>query len=283
MEETEELTTWERLENIPVWIYFILIIFVMSYISVTPLGLPVPITSLTKDTYNAVENLEEGDVILINAGYATGTLAVHEPGFIAVMKHAMTQESKIVVFSTSVAGPMLFERALKKINPQEFGYEYGKDYVHLGYVAGGEPSYAAIMSDITGVFSEDYQGTPVSSLPILQELEAPTHEKVDLIVVYTAGGDVIEGWIRQAPVRYNTPLITQVLSMMVPTIVPYHPVNVVGIMNGGLGAAEYEVISGFPGEGVKLTDMLTSAQLVVLVFVVLGNIGYLMKQSERRR
>jgi hypothetical protein len=27
--------------------------------------------------------------------------------------------------------------------------------------------------------------------------------------------------------------------MMVPTILPYYPINVDGIMNGGVGAAEY--------------------------------------------
>lgn len=274
---TEETSLGERLENIPVWFYFILIILGMSVIAVTPLGLPIPVTEQTRASYQVIENLEEGDNLLINAGYSAGVLALMEPGFVVVFKHAMQRGVNIIVFSTAVAGPMLFERALEKINPEAQGYEYGKDYVHLGYVAGGEPSYAAIMSNINEVFSEDYEGTPISELPIMQEVSAPTHEKTDAIVVFTAGGDVIEGWIRQGPLRYGMPLITEVNAMMVPTIMPYYPVNLNGIINGGIGAAEYESLAGFPGEAIKLSDMLTVAGLIILIFVVLGNIGFYMR------
>ena len=67
--------------------------------------------------------------------------------------------------------------------------------------------------------------------------------------------------------------------MMVPTILPYYPINVDGIMNGGVGAAEYEVLSGYAGEAVKLSDMMTMGGLVVLVFLILGNIGYFMTKG----
>jgi hypothetical protein len=93
----------------------------------------------------------------------------------------------------------------------------------------------------------------------------------------TAGGDVVEGWIRQSALRYDMPFITQVNEMMVPTILPYYPINCDGIMNGGVGAAEYEAYGGYPGEAIKLSDMMTMGGLVVLIFLVLGNIGWFMK------
>ena len=281
MQRAEEKSLWARLEELPVSVYFILIILAMSYITLRPLGLPIPVTELTRDTYEQVDMLKEGDIMLIEQGYGAGTMAFHEPGLVVVMKHAISKGVKIVLVSGSSEAPLLFERALKKVKPEQFGYVYGKDYVHLGYYSGGEPAYAAILSDITSVFTADYQGTPIDQLDLMKELTAPTWQKISLIYVQTAGGEVIEGWIRQAAVRYDIPLITQVNSMMVPTVLPYWPVNCEGIMNGGIGAAEYESLSGYPGDAIKLSDMMTMGGMVVLVFLVLGNIGWFGKRMKK--
>jgi len=115
----------------------------------------------------------------------------------------------------------------------------------------------------------------------MAELDAPTHDKIDLVYIMTAGGDVVEGWIGQSALRYDHTFITQVNEMMVPTILPYYPINCDGIMNGGVGAAEYEVMSGYAGEAVKLSDMMTMGGLVVLVFLILGNIGFYMTRGGR--
>ncbi len=272
----------EKLENIPLGIFFLLIVAAMAYITLYPLGLPIPVTKMTRDTYAQVQQLSEGDILLIDQGYASGTLAVHEPGFIVVFKHAMRKGIKIVIVSSTQEGPLIVERALTKIDPEARGYEYGVDWIHLGYFSGGEPAYAAITADITSVFLVDYRNNPVDQYPIWSELSPPTQEKIDLIYVQSAGGDVCEGWIRQSAVRYDIPMIQQPLEMMVPTILPYYPINCQGVLNGGIGAAEYESLAGIPGEAVKLSDMLSMGGLVVLIFLVLGNIGWFIKPKGVR-
>ncbi|MCW3992621.1 MAG: hypothetical protein NWE79_07915 [Candidatus Bathyarchaeota archaeon] len=267
----------ERLENIPLWVFFLLIVGAMAYITLNPLGLPIPVTAPTKDTFNEVEKLNEGDIMLIDSGYASGTIAVHEPGLVVVFKHAMRKGVKMVVVSSAIEGPLLFDRAVAKARPETRGYEYGRDYIHLGYFSGGEPAYAGIIADITAVFSVDYKNTPVSQLELWNELSPPTFEKISLVYVQSAGGDVCEGWIRQSAVRYDLPMIQQPLEMMVPTILPYYPINCQGILNGGIGAAEYEAFAGLPGEAVKLSDMLSMGGLVVLIFLIIGNIGWFMR------
>jgi hypothetical protein len=267
----------KTLENLPLGIFFILIVGAMAYITVNPLGLPIPVTQTTRDTHAAVDVLNPGDIILIDQGYASGTIAVHEPGLVVVFKHAISKGAKIVLVSSAVEGPQLFDRAVEKINPGAKGYEYGKDYIHLGYFAGGEPAYAGIIADIMSIFTVDYKNVPVDQLELWGELSAPTHEKISLVYVQSAGGDVCEGWIRQSAVRYDIPMIQQPLEMMVPTILPYYPINCQGVLNGGIGAAEYESLSGFAGEAIKLSDMLSVAHIVILVFLILGNIGWYMR------
>ena len=271
----------KTLMNLPTWLYFSLIILAMAYITLYPLGFPIPLTDQTRACYAAVDALQPGDIMLVDMGYGSGTIAFHQPGLVVVFRHAIEKGVKLVMVSTSVESPMLLTRVVDEVNPVAKGYVYGVDWVHLGYVAGGEPAYSTILSDITNVFTEDYAGTPIGDLPIMAELTAPTNEKIDLVYIQTAGGDVIEGWIRQSAVRYDHNLITQVNEMMVPTVLPYYPINCDGVMNGGIGAAEYEAISGYPGEAIKLSDMMTMGGLVVLVFLILGNIGYFMTKGGR--
>ena len=272
----------KTLMNLPTWLYFSLIILAMAYITLYPLGFPIPLTDQTRACYAAVDALQPGDIMLVDMGYGSGTIAFHQPGLVVVFRHAIEKGVKLVMVSTSVESPMLLTRVVDEVNPVAKGYVYGVDWVHLGYVAGGEPAYSTILSDITNVFTEDYAGTPIGDLPIMAELTAPTNEKIDLVYIQTAGGDVIEGWIRQSAVRYDHNLITQVNEMMVPTVLPYYPINCDGVMNGGIGAAEYEAISGYPGEAIKLSDMMTMGGLVVLVFLILGNIGYFMTKGGKK-
>ena len=269
----------KTLANLPTWLYFGLIIIAMAYITLYPLGFPIPVSDQTRACYAAVDALQPGDIMFVDMGYESGTIAFMEPGMVAVFRHAISKGIKIVMVSTAVESPMLVGRAMDKIKPEASGYVYGEDWVHLGYIAGGEPSYASLLGDINGLVTEDYQSTPTSQLPLMAELEAPTNDKIDLVFILTAGGDVVEGWIRQSAVRYNHNFITEVNEMMVPTILPYYPINCDGIINGGIGAAEYEALSGFAGEAIKLSDMMTMGGLVVLVFLILGNIGYFMTKG----
>jgi hypothetical protein len=219
--------------------------------------------------------------MFVDQGYESGTLALMEPGFAVVMKHAMNKGIKIVIVSSASESSLLFDRAMDWVNPESRGYTYGEGYVHLGYFTGGEAAYAGIMEDIHSIFHEDYQGTPTSNLPLMNELTTPTHQNFKLAAIYTAGGEVVEGWIRQISVRYGIPLITEVNEMMVPVVLPYYPINCAGILNGGIGAAEYEAFAKLPGEAIKLSDMLTMGGLVVLLFLVLGNIGFFMKGGRK--
>ena len=55
---------------------------------------------------------------------------------------------------------------------------------------------------------------------------------------------------------------------------------ITGLLAGGRGAAEYELLIGQPGEGIKLMDAQSMAHLMVSFFIVLGNVGYF---GSRRR
>ena len=77
--------------------------------------------------YAAVDELQPGDIMLWDMGYESGTIAFMQPGFVAVFRHAMQKDLKIVIVSTAVESPMLVGRAMEEIRPEENGYVYGVD------------------------------------------------------------------------------------------------------------------------------------------------------------
>jgi len=278
---TENKTIGYRLQNIPITVFFLLILAAMSYVTANPIGLPIPITEYTKSSYAVIEQLQPGDIVIVDTCWGPGGEPYFETGFIAIFKHIISKEAKVVAMSTTADGTMMFEKMLLKVEPEKnYGYEYGIDYVHLGYIPGFEPTYASLLEDATNVVSVDSRGTPLTELEIMDDLGSPTYQKIDLIMAISGDGSIIEGWIRQGSVRYGITGISYCYEVIFPQIVPFYPVSTAGIINGGTGAAEYEVLSGYPGDAAKLSDLQSAANTVILIFLLLGVVGYLIDPNK---
>jgi len=284
----EKKTIWDKLQDLPVSSLFILVILSMSIIYVYPIGLPVPITQMAKDTFNALNTLPSGSYIWIYNAYATGSIAVHEPGLIAILRHSIAKHFKIILWSADTP-IMLFPRVLEKIKPDldRANYVYGKDWAYL-YIPGGEPIWANILQDVWSVVTVDKDGKPFTQMPLMVDIKnrGPTYNSVNIVFFQTTGGETVDGMVRQVNVRYHqmtgVRLIGQILEIMVPAARPYYNAgNMDGIMNGGVGAAEYELLLGRPGAALKVTDMLSLAQLIVLAYWAVGNVGFFMKRYSR--
>lgn len=270
-----------RLQNIPVAIFFILIVGSMLYITANPLGLPIPISEYTKSAYNVISNIKSGEIVLIDCGWSPGDAAMFEPAYIAVFKTIASKGGRIVMMSTNADGTQMFIRARDKIKPETFNYIYGKDYVHYGYLPGYDSAYSAILLDFSKVVSVDVYNTPISQIAMTKDIVGPTYEKIALVISISSDMQDIEGWLRQAS-KYHIPYIPAIYEMTLPQVVTYYPTNVVGIINGGTGAAEYEVLSKFPGTAAVLSDYQTVANSIILIFLVLGTIGFALDRSGKR-
>ncbi len=56
----------KTLMNLPTWLYFGLIILAMGYITLYPLGMPIPISDQTKYVYAAVDAWQPGDIMFVD-------------------------------------------------------------------------------------------------------------------------------------------------------------------------------------------------------------------------
>jgi hypothetical protein len=273
-------TIWDRLEDIPREILYGVLLVVFIIPLVYPLGLPVPISGNVETWYDTVEALPSGSVVMIDFGYSGGGEPELGPMAVAVYKHLFRKDGiKIIAMSTSIEGTQLWDRAMAEIRPDErYGTQYGVDYIHIGYIAGAETAMAAIGTDLRATTSTDYHGNPLSQYSIMDGVNGA--EDFDLLICYTTGGDQSEGWVRQWVTVYGTRYMCSVLAMMVPTMLPYQDAGQIISVTAGAQAGEMESLVKAPARGIKSADVITLTHILVIGYVVIGNVAALMKKSQ---
>jgi hypothetical protein len=63
---------------------------------------------------------------------------------------------------------------------------------------------------------------------------------------------------------------------------PYYPNQMVGVLGGMKGAAEYEAITGFRGKGSTYMVSQSFAHVVVVLFVLVGNAAFFLSRRRKK-
>lgn len=277
---SEQKSIIDRLEDIPREILYGILLIVFIIPLIRPIGLPVPISPNVRVWYETIDALPPGSVVMVDFGYSGGGEPELGPMAVAVYHHLFRKgDIRVITMSTSIEGPQLWDKAIAEVRPEErWGAEYGVDYIHIGYIAGTETAMAAIGKDLTATTSTDYRGTPLSQYPIMDGIVDAND--FDLILCYTTGGDQSEGWVRQWVTVYGTPYMCSVLAMMVPTMLPYQNAGQIISVTSGAQAGEMEGLVNMPARGIKSADVITLTHILLIGYVLIGNIASLIKRGQ---
>jgi hypothetical protein len=80
---------------------------------------------------------------------------------------------------------------------------------------------------------------------------------------------------------YRTPLGYACTGVMAPEAFPYYDAHqIVGVLKGLAGAAEYEKLVGYEGNALKRMPAQSSAHALMIALIVIGNVIFL--RSRRR-
>jgi len=273
----ESKTIWDRLEDIPREVLYGILIVTFIMPMLFPIGFPVPLSPEVQRWYDTIDKLPNGSVIMIDFGYSGGGEPELGPMAVAVYHHIFKRGGiKVVAMSTSIEGTLLFDRAMAELNPAQYGKQYGVDYIHIGYIAGGETAMAAVGKNIRATTTTDYKGDSLDKYPIMEGVNEAAD--FDLLICYTTGGDQSEGWVRQWYTTYKTPYLCCVLAMMVPTMLPYQKAGQIVSLVSGAQAGQMELLVHVPARGIKSADVITMTHLLCIALVVVGNVAYFGKK-----
>jgi len=267
------------LENIPREVIYTIVLIAMIIPLLRPLGLPVPVSEPIKKWYDAIESLPPGSLVLISH-CNLGAYPAFDSMQVATLHHLFSRPVKLVFFSIDATGLVVYDTLLSKVDPKAYGKVYGVDYFHIGYIPGGETAMKALAEDFKAAVPSDYKGTPIDQIPMAKDIK--DIRDFTMIICFTSAGETSIGWIRQwIVVRPEIKYLCCVLDMMLPTMRPYYEAGQVAALTGSAPGGEYEFLIGKPGSGIKKADAFTGAQLILLVFIIIGNIASIAKRMGK--
>ena len=278
MGEKESKTIWDRLEDLPRQYHFGLLIVLLCAVIIQPIGLPISIGKETKEFYDKVNALPDGSKVLFSIEMDPASAGELNPAVAVLMHHLFRKNIKILFFaSIDPIYPQMYLQYVEKSGiPEKYGKKYGTDYMAYGYLAGMETAMASLAKDMLFPTVDTHQ-RKLSDLPIMSDVRT-CKDVVAAIVVTSAQ---TEYWVRQWGVPYGVPLLAVVMTMMIPLVNPfYFSGQIKAVMAGATGSPGYELLIGISGDALKNTDALSVSQLIVLVFIVLGNLGLLIRRRK---
>jgi len=107
---------------------------------------------------------------------------------------------------------------------------------------------------------------------------------IKLVYQLTGGGLGPLLWVRQVSLPYGVPFASCVSSSMLPSAVPYYESGqIIALLNGLVGAAEYELLTKTPGKGLAGMAGQSLGHLYVIAIVIVGNIAFVMQRKLRQQ
>lgn len=273
-------TIWDKMQNVDRRVFYWILFVSLCIPFLSPLGLPITIAPSTRDLYEGILTLEEGDVAIINIAYGVSAWTDCMPATIVSTKAILRQGAKLIVWGAYVDTDMSWDKL--RVSVEDFDdLEYGKDYVYLGYYTGGEAVVAQIASDFRSVFPTDAAGTPLDDLEMMKDVNT-VHE----IAMVLSGdtGDWGSYYLRQWQSMYGTPLAEIGIAMVASSYMPFYVSgNMFGISSSSRGGAELEALIGEPGDATITMDAISVSHVLVIVAVALANIGYFATRNRGGR
>jgi len=263
------------------WIFVAVWVLVMIPL-LFPLKLPIAPTARAVEYYEEIEKLKPGDIVLLSADYDPASGPELGPMLRSSLTQLCRHKVKIVGDCLWPGGPPLLEQGFNEVARDSFHYKYGEDYVNLGFKEGREAVILAMGNSIPGTFASDFRGTPVTQLPLMNKVT--NLSSVKLLVNISAGYPGTKEWVQQASRRFNLRIISGCTAVSAPEYYAYLQSNqLLGLLGGMAGAAEYEKMTGITGSATKGMDAQSSVHLLIMLCILMGNLAHwaARRQGER--
>ena len=254
-------------------------------------ALPIRPKQHSQIVFNEINKLESGNRVLLSFEYGPSTMPEIHPMSIALLNHLFVKDIKVYAVALWPDGDFMSTDAFAEV-ADDYGKKYGIDYVNLGYIPGGEAVIKNIASDISSLYPTDIKGKTIDKIPMMKEVN--NVEDFDFVFSLSAGYPGSKEWVQYATDPKGIPMSTGCTSIQVTDIVPYvENGQIRGILAGMPGAAEYEELvktelksRGFvikSGEATSMMSAQSMAHVVIVIFIILGNITYYLTRNNKRK
>ena len=257
-------------------------------------NIPIKTTSNSEIVFKELDNLNEGDKVLVSFEYGASTKPEIHPMSVAVLQHLFSKGVKVYTVPLWPEGLMMAKYAIEEVVESNlFNIKEHRDYISFPYKAGGEIIIRGIATDIRSIFTQDVNNILIDEIPMMKGINKITD--FDFVFDLSAGVPGNAEWVQFACDENKVPLSSGCTSIMVTDAIPYvESGQIRGILAGMPGAAEYEQmvfkylnemeenkflnknVAVIPGKATSRMSAQSIAHLLMVIFIIFGNISYYM-------
>ena len=200
-----------------------------------------------------------------------------------IIDHLMRKGAYLTMISTSPTGPALGEYLIGSVLGDN---EYQRDtqYVNLGYLPGGASGLLSFIlapqriTPLTFDGEDAWNTTPLSGIEKLSDF--------DLILIVANNFQTIQNWIEQTQASLaDTPMIVVSSAQTSPLVMPYYesPLpQIEGLVDGFMGGAAYEQITGGNGLGRDYWDAYIWGLVIALGAILISFVVYSVQKDKKQ-
>jgi len=245
---------------------------------------------IVQNVYDKIESLPGGSKVLVACDYDPGSMPELAPMTYAFTRHLAERKARIYYMALWPLGPNMIDDAVRDVLAKDFpGYEYGKDYVNLGFKPGNEGAIKVVQTDLKKLYTTDARGTNINEIPMTREIR--NLKNFDLIVSVSSGYPGAKEWVQYGGDPTQVPIVAGLTAVQTPLNFPYYPRQILGILGGIKGAAEYEAAlqagyekyrdPRYKWEAQSRMGPQTFAHITIIGLIILGNVAFFLERRRR--
>jgi hypothetical protein len=246
---------------------------------------------MVQRVFDKIESLPPGSKVLMAFDYEPGSAPEIQPMSNAFVTQLAERKAKLYFIALWPLGPNMIDDTIQTVLAKRFPeYTYGVDYVNLGFKPGNEGAIEVVRTDLKKLYTTDARGTNINEIPLTKGIR--NLKNFDLIISVSAGYPGTKEWVQYGGDPAQVPILAGLTAVQTPLNFPYYPRQILGILGGIKGAAEYEaaVIGGYPKyrdvaylwEAQSRMGPQTFAHITIIALIVIGNVSYFREHRRRR-
>jgi hypothetical protein len=228
--------------------------------------------------YDKIESLKPGTAVLLCPDYDPASAPELQPMAVAIMRHCFRRDLHPIVMTFGVAGLNMFKE-LCETTSAEAGKRSGKDFVFLGFRPGGIAVILGMGESIQRTFTKDFYGQPTEGMPALAGVRSLKEKSIGLAINFATSASIDGTWIPYVRDRYGIDLGGGCTAVMAPDLYPYlQSGQLVGLLGGLRGAADYETLVNAPDMATKGMQAQSAVHVLLITLIIGANVAYVFRK-----
>ncbi|HOT78202.1 MAG TPA: hypothetical protein PK467_20605 [Candidatus Wallbacteria bacterium] len=288
-------------KNLDRRIIFLFIAIAVVVTLINPMYLDINISKNARTFVNVLNGINENDSVIVSFDYAASGEPELKPMAYGILYKLFQRKAKVIIMGFWDQGPGLADKTVKEViaqferdNPDR-KIVYGKDYINIGYKAGGFTIIINMSKSIKEIFTTDNGGEPINSFDIMKDVNKLSDIK--MVFALTGGNyGLLDIWLPFARQQYNVPVAGGCTSVSAPQFYQYmNSGQLSALLDGFKTAAELLKAIEYTDQATKQTKTLLSDEIykiadvqsivhvIIMVFIIIANATYLYEKKYSKQ